>query len=98
MRRNRQRKGEQHRGFVDRHIGTSDEEQAEMLELLGYPTRAALIDAVVPASIRQRAPKGLVRKKVSVDLCRLNTAVPHPLLKGSHRRASRRHTRPVSVS
>ena len=34
---------EQHRGFVDRHIGTSDDEQAEMLELLGYPTRAALI-------------------------------------------------------
>ena len=51
---------EQHRGFVDRHIGTSDEEQAEMLELLGYPTRAALIEAVVPASIRQRAPLALV--------------------------------------
>jgi len=54
---------EQHRGFVDRHIGTSDEEQAEMLELLGYPTRAALIDAVVPASIRQRAPLALAAAK-----------------------------------
>ena len=54
---------EQHRGFVDRHIGTSDEEQAEMLELLGYPTRAALIDAVVPASIRQRAPLALAPAK-----------------------------------
>src|SRR5437588_7743906 len=54
---------EQHRGFVDRHIGTSDEEQAEMLELLGYPTRAALIDAVVPASIRQRAPLALAVAK-----------------------------------
>ena len=27
---------EQHRGFVDRHIGTSDDEQAEMLAALGY--------------------------------------------------------------
>src|SRR6266478_3985272 len=54
---------EQHRGFVDRHIGTSDEEQAEMLELLGYPTRAALIDAVLPASIRQRAPLALAAAK-----------------------------------
>ena len=54
---------EQHRGFVDRHIGTSDAEQAEMLELLGYPTRATLIDAVVPASIRQRAPLALAAAK-----------------------------------
>ena len=54
---------EQHRGFVDRHIGTSDEEQAAMLELLGYPSRAALIDAVVPASIRQSAPLALAAAK-----------------------------------
>src|SRR5450755_3729178 len=54
---------EQHRGFVDRHIGTSDEEQEEMLELLGYATRAALIDAVVPASIRQSAPLALAAAK-----------------------------------
>jgi glycine dehydrogenase len=54
---------EQHRGFVDRHIGISDEEQAEMLGLLGYPTRAALIDAVVPASIRQSAPLALAAAK-----------------------------------
>jgi glycine dehydrogenase len=50
---------EQHRGFVDRHIGTSDEEQARMLESLGYPTRAALIDAVVPGSIRSGVPLAL---------------------------------------
>src|SRR5450755_4163184 len=50
---------EQHHGFVDRHIGTSDEEQAQMLALLGYPTRAALIDAVVPRSIRRTAPLAL---------------------------------------
>src|SRR6202049_207980 len=54
---------EQHRGFVDRHIGASAQEQAAMLELLGYPTRAALIDAVVPASIRQRAPLALAAAK-----------------------------------
>ncbi len=50
---------EQHRGFVDRHIGTTDEEQAQMLALLGYPTRAALIDAVVPRSIRRTVPLAL---------------------------------------
>jgi glycine dehydrogenase len=54
---------EQHRGFVDRHIGTSDEEQAQMLALLGYPTRAALIDAVVPHSIRRTAPLALATAK-----------------------------------
>ncbi len=50
---------EQHRGFVDRHIGTTDEEQVQMLALLGYPTRAALIDAVVPRSIRRTVPLAL---------------------------------------
>jgi glycine dehydrogenase len=50
---------EQHRGFVDRHIGTDDQEQAQMLALLGYPTRSALIDAVVPTSIRRTAPLAL---------------------------------------
>jgi glycine dehydrogenase len=54
---------EQHRGFVDRHIGTSEDEQAAMLELLGYPTRAALIDAVVPAAIRLKAPLALAPAK-----------------------------------
>jgi glycine dehydrogenase len=54
---------EQHRGFVDRHIGTSDDDQAAMLEVLGYPTRAALIDAVVPASIRRAAPLALAKAK-----------------------------------
>jgi len=54
---------EQHRGFVDRHIGTSEDEQAKMLELLGYPTRAALIDAVVPAAIRLQVPLALAPAK-----------------------------------
>ena len=50
---------EQHRGFVDRHIGTDDAAQAHMLEVLGYRSRAALIDAIVPESIRTRRPLAL---------------------------------------
>ena len=41
-------------GFIPRHIGPSDSEQAAMLSALGYATRAALIDAVVPANIRRK--------------------------------------------
>ena len=48
---------EQRDAFVARHIGTSPEDQARMLEVLGYGSRAALIDAVVPAAIR-RAHEG----------------------------------------
>src|SRR5262252_6020569 len=50
---------EQHRSFVDRHIGTDEVDQAEMLEALGFPSRAALIDAIVPSSIRSRRPLAL---------------------------------------
>ena len=39
--------------FVARHIGTSDEDQAVMLDALGYASRKALIDAIVPAAIRR---------------------------------------------
>ena len=39
--------------FVARHIGPSDADQAAMLELLGYASRGALIDAIVPAAIRR---------------------------------------------
>ncbi|MDE2427729.1 MAG: aminomethyl-transferring glycine dehydrogenase [Burkholderiales bacterium] len=39
--------------FIARHIGPSDAEQAAMLATLGYPTRTALIDAIVPANIRR---------------------------------------------
>ncbi len=52
-----------HRGFVDRHIGTTAADQAEMLETLGYASRSALIDAVVPASIRYREPLALPAAK-----------------------------------
>src|SRR5438046_2314460 len=54
---------EQHRGFVDRHIGTGESDQGEMLKILGYPSRAALIDAVVPPSIRCREPLALAAAK-----------------------------------
>src|SRR5689334_12149538 len=43
-------------GFAARHIGTTPGEQAEMLKLLGYPSRTALMDAIVPAAIREQAP------------------------------------------
>ena len=43
---------EPERGFVHRHVGTSGEEQAEMLKVLGYESLDALIDAAVPDSVR----------------------------------------------
>src|SRR5215468_11368121 len=45
--------------FIARHIGTTPEDQAAMLGALGYPSRAALMDAIVPAAIRRRSPVGL---------------------------------------
>ncbi|HYR01223.1 MAG TPA: aminomethyl-transferring glycine dehydrogenase subunit GcvPA, partial [Casimicrobiaceae bacterium] len=39
--------------FIARHIGTSPADQAAMLSALGYGSRAALMDAIVPASIRR---------------------------------------------
>ena len=45
--------------FIARHIGTTADEQAAMLDALGFPSRAALVDAVVPAAIRESAPLSL---------------------------------------
>ncbi len=42
--------------FIARHIGTTAAEQAVMLATLGYPSRAALMDAIVPVAIRESAP------------------------------------------
>ncbi|MDO8702090.1 MAG: glycine dehydrogenase (aminomethyl-transferring), partial [Undibacterium sp.] len=39
--------------FIARHIGPSEIEQAAMLATLGYASRTALIDAIVPANIRR---------------------------------------------
>ena len=50
---------EAHDAFVARHIGTTPAEQAAMLATLGMPSRRALMDAIVPPSIRRRAPMAL---------------------------------------
>ncbi|MGE5087706.1 MAG: glycine dehydrogenase, partial [Candidatus Levyibacteriota bacterium] len=42
--------------FIARHVGTSAQDQDAMLRALGYATRDALIDAVVPEAIRLREP------------------------------------------
>jgi glycine dehydrogenase len=42
--------------FVPRHIGPSDADVQEMLDLLGYESLDALIDATVPGGIRLRRP------------------------------------------
>lgn len=44
---------EAHDAFQQRHIGPSASEQAAMLQAIGYPSLAALIDAIVPESIRR---------------------------------------------
>jgi len=45
--------------FTLRHLGPSSDEIAAMLEVLGYATLDALIDDVVPASIRTAKPLGI---------------------------------------
>ncbi|MBY0239049.1 MAG: aminomethyl-transferring glycine dehydrogenase [Burkholderiaceae bacterium] len=40
--------------FLARHIGPDAAEQQQMLDVLGYASRAALIDAIVPPSIRNK--------------------------------------------
>jgi glycine dehydrogenase len=45
--------------FVARHIGTTPEDQAAMLRTLGFDSRAALMDAIVPAAIRRKTPLAL---------------------------------------
>jgi len=50
---------EQPDAFLTRHIGTSDADQRGMLEALGFPSRAALMGAIVPAAIRRAAPLDL---------------------------------------
>ena len=45
---------EQHDAFSGRHIGPDAAEQQAMLAELGFATRKALIDAVVPAGIRRK--------------------------------------------
>jgi glycine dehydrogenase len=44
---------ERHDAFAERHIGPDSAEQREMLAALGFASRDALIDAVIPADIRR---------------------------------------------
>ena len=44
-----------HRTFADRHIGPDEADQARMLAAVGYPSLDALVDAVVPGSIRDES-------------------------------------------
>src|SRR4051794_3674500 len=45
--------------FAHRHIGPSEAEIAEMLQVLGYGSLESFTDAVVPASIRLKRPMEL---------------------------------------
>jgi len=45
--------------FTRRHVGPSAEDQAAMLATLGYASREALIEAIVPANIRRKAAMAL---------------------------------------
>ena len=47
---------EVHDAFAERHIGPDAADQGAMLDLLGFASRDALIDAVIPPSIRRREP------------------------------------------
>lgn len=42
--------------FESRHIGPREQDIESMLKVLGYPTKKAFIDAVVPTDIRQKNP------------------------------------------
>src|SRR5580704_16124988 len=44
---------EVHDAFAERHIGPDSADQQAMLEALGFSSRAALIDAVIPQTIRR---------------------------------------------
>ena len=50
---------EDHGAFIARHIGTTPGDQSAMLRALGLDSREALVDAVVPPSIREKAPLAL---------------------------------------
>src|SRR5688572_23121831 len=68
--------------FIARHIGTSPAEQARMLDVLGFGSRAELIDAVVPEAIRERAQLPLpepVDESASLERLRSLAAKNRPL-------------------
>ena len=61
--------------FLHRHVGTSPEDQARMLEVLGYDTLDGLIDAAVPEGVRRLGrldlPPAVSEREVLEELRRL---------------------------
>jgi len=55
----RQAELEDDQDFIGRHIGPSEAEIDSMLVSLGQPSLAALVDAIVPDSIRLKTPLAL---------------------------------------
>ncbi|MBL0141173.1 MAG: aminomethyl-transferring glycine dehydrogenase [Betaproteobacteria bacterium] len=53
--------------FGRRHIGPAQADQADMLASLGYATRDALMDAIVPAIIRRKAAMALPAGKSEAE-------------------------------
>ena len=52
---------EHHQEFIGRHIGPTPQQQAEMARTLGFDSLDALIDATVPAGIRNQRPMDLAQ-------------------------------------
>jgi glycine dehydrogenase len=50
---------ENHAEFIQRHIGPTPDQQAQMAQAIGYDSLDALIDATVPAAIRRQQPMDL---------------------------------------
>ncbi|HEV8357132.1 MAG TPA: aminomethyl-transferring glycine dehydrogenase [Gemmatimonadales bacterium] len=53
--------------FAARHLGPRPSDAAEMLRILGYPSLDALMDAVVPETIRLRRPLRLPAARTEQD-------------------------------
>ncbi|HVA08779.1 MAG TPA: aminomethyl-transferring glycine dehydrogenase [Acidimicrobiales bacterium] len=62
------RPSEHSSAFLHRHVGTSNEEQAVMLEELGYKSLEDLVDAAVPGSVRTMAEIDLPPAATEVDV------------------------------
>jgi glycine dehydrogenase len=58
---------EDHGAFQRRHIGPDAGDQEAMLALLGFGSRAALIDAVVPAAIRRQRPMDVGERRSEAE-------------------------------
>ena len=54
--------------FVDRHIGPREAEVSAMARLLGHESLDSFIDAVVPGSIRMRAPLALPAGRTEAEV------------------------------